>query len=193
MPSVRVQVRAANGEIAVTGTTNSAGSFSFAGLNPGTYTVEILDAAGNIVGTSASVAVTAGATAAVTVTAAAAGAIAAAAGGGLSLFGLGTIATVAVIGAAGAATIIAVQATSDDAQARRGKTGGPSPLSLSEQPSSLNTDLGERATHEKWIGPSVREVFLRSTGSTPLSTPATPVEPPTEVPARSSGCELRGR
>jgi hypothetical protein len=119
MPGVRVQVRAANGELAAGGTTNSAGSFSFAGLNPGTYTVEILDAAGNIVGTSASVAVTAGATAAVTVTAAAAGAIAAAAGGGMSLFGLGTIATVAVIGAAGAATIVAVQATRDDASASR--------------------------------------------------------------------------
>jgi len=119
MPGVRVQVRDSAGRLVASGTTNSAGSFSFAGLNPGTYTIEILDAAGSIVGTSAAVAVGAGATAAVTVTAAAAGAIAAAAGGGMSLFGLGTIATVAVIGAAGAATIVAVQATRDDASASR--------------------------------------------------------------------------
>jgi hypothetical protein len=114
LPGVRVQARASNGQLAASGTTNSAGSFSFAGLNPGTYTIEVLDAAGNIVGASASVVVIAGSTAHITVTAAAAGAIAAAAGGGLSLFGLGTIATVAVVGAATAATIVGVQATRRD-------------------------------------------------------------------------------
>src|SRR5688500_12101090 len=86
LPGVRVQVRDSNGRLVASGTTTSAGAFSFPGLNPGTYTIELLDAAGNIVGASATVAVAAGATAAVTVTAAAAGAIAAAGGGGLSLF-----------------------------------------------------------------------------------------------------------
>jgi len=119
LSGVRVQVRNANGQLVATGTTNSTGAFSFSGLPPGSYTVEIIDAAGNIVGTSASVGVTAGATATVTVTAAAAGAIAAAGGGGLSLFGLGTIGTVAVVGAATAVTIIAVQATRDDASPSR--------------------------------------------------------------------------
>jgi hypothetical protein len=114
LSGVKVQVRGPNGQLAATGSTNSSGSFSFAGLNPGSYTIEILDAAGNIVGTSASVTVTAGATATVTVTAAAAGAITAAAGGGLSLFGLGTIGTVAVVGGAAAATIATVVATKDN-------------------------------------------------------------------------------
>lgn len=111
LSGVRVQVRGANGQLAATGTTDAAGSFGMTGLTPGTYTVEILDAAGNIVGTSSGLTVTAGATATVTVTAAAAGAIAAASGGGLSLLGLGTIGTVAVIGGAAAATVGAVVAT----------------------------------------------------------------------------------
>lgn len=119
LSGVKVQVRGPNGQLVSTGTTNSSGSFSFAGLNPGSYTIEIVDAAGNIVGTSAAVTVTAGATATVTVTAAAAGAIAAAAGGGVSLFGLGTIGTVAVIGGAAAATIATVVATQDDASPSR--------------------------------------------------------------------------
>jgi hypothetical protein len=114
LPGVRIQVRAANGQLVVTGTTNSNGAFAFTGFDPGMYTIEVLDAAGNIVGTSALVAVAAGATATVTVTAAAAGAIAAAGPGGLSLFGLGTIGTVAVVGAATAGTIIAVKAKKRD-------------------------------------------------------------------------------
>ena len=119
LPGVRVQLRAPNGQLAATDTTDSTGSCSFAGLNPGNYTIEIVDAAGNIVGTSASVAVTAGATTSVTVSAAAAGAIAAASGGGLSLFGLGHLATVVVIGAAGAAAVAAVVATRNDASPSR--------------------------------------------------------------------------
>ncbi len=119
LPNVKVQVRNANGQLVATGTTNSSGSFAFTGMPPGSYTIELLDAAGNIVGTSAAFAVTAGATATVTVTAAAAGAIAAAGGGGVGLFGLGTIGTIAVIGAAAAVTIIAIQATKDDASGSR--------------------------------------------------------------------------
>lgn len=115
LPGVRVQVRMPNGQLAATGTTNGAGSFSFAGLPPGSYTIEILDAAGNLVGTSATVTVTAGATATVTVTAAAVGAIAAAGAGGLGLFGLGTVGTVAVIGGAAALTTVAIVATKEDA------------------------------------------------------------------------------
>jgi hypothetical protein len=111
LAGVRVQVRAPNGQLAATGTTDATGSFAFTGLAPGNYTIEVLDAAGHIVGTSASVAVASGMTATVTVTAAAAGAIAAATGGGVGLFGLGTIATVAVVGGAAAATIGAVVAT----------------------------------------------------------------------------------
>lgn len=113
LPRVKVQVRGPNGELVANGTTTGTGQFSFAGLNPGNYTIEIVDAVGNVVGSSAPVAVTAGATATVSVTAAAAGAIAAAAGGGVSLFGLGTIGTVAVVSGAAAITTAAVVATKD--------------------------------------------------------------------------------
>lgn len=119
LPRVKVQVRGPNGQLAGTGTTNASGEFSIAGLNPGSYTIEIVDSAGNIVGTSAAVTVTAGATATVTVTAAAAGAIAAAAGGGVSLLGLGTIGTVAVVGGAAAATIATVVAKQSTASPSR--------------------------------------------------------------------------
>jgi len=119
LSGVRVQVRMPNGQLAANGTTNAQGGFSFTGLNPGNYTIEILDAAGNIVGTSASVTVAAGATATVTITAAAAGAIAAGAGGGLGLFGLGTLGTVAVVGGAAALTTAAIVATKDDASPSR--------------------------------------------------------------------------
>lgn len=119
LPGARVQVRASNGQLAASGTTNSTGAFSFTGLTPGSYTIELLDAAGNIVGTSAVFTVTSGGVATVTVTAAAAGAMAAAGSSGVGLFGLGTVGTVAVIGAAAAATIIAIQATKDDASPSR--------------------------------------------------------------------------
>lgn len=119
LAGVRVQVRGLNGQLVATGTTNAAGEFSFAGLNPGSYTIELVDAAGNIVGTSAAITVTAGATATVTVTATAAGAIAAAGGGGMRLFGLGHLATVVVIGAAGALVVAGIVASRNDASPSR--------------------------------------------------------------------------
>jgi hypothetical protein len=75
--------------------------------------VEIVDAAGKVVGLSPSISVAAGATVTVTVGASAAGALAAATGGGLSLLGLGPLASVAVAGAASAAAVTAVVATRD--------------------------------------------------------------------------------
>lgn len=117
LPSVRVQVRAPNGQLAATGTTNSAGEFSFAGLTPGTYTVEIVNTAGEIVGT-ASVPVTAGATATVTLTATALGTISTTTGGA-GLFGLGTLGTVAVVTAAAAAVIVTIVAVTNNASPSR--------------------------------------------------------------------------
>jgi hypothetical protein len=118
LPGVKVQVRAPNGSLAATGTTNGAGEFSFAGLNPATYTVEIMNAAGEIVGT-ASVTVTAGMTATVALTSTAIGAITAATTGGLSLLGLGTLGTVAVITGAATAGLIAINAVTKDASGSR--------------------------------------------------------------------------
>jgi hypothetical protein len=121
LPNYSVQVRnAANGQLAGTTMSSQTGTFSFSGLVPGNYVVEIVDAAGKVVGLSPSIAVGAGATVSVTVTASAVGAIAAAAGGGFGLLGLGTAASVAVVGAAGAATaVVAVQATNNNASPSR--------------------------------------------------------------------------
>jgi hypothetical protein len=114
LPTFRVNVRNANtGELAGSTTSNQAGQFSFASLQPGNYVIEIVDAAGKVVGLSSSVTVAAGATVTVTVGATAAGALAAASGGGLSLLGLGPLASVAVAGAASAAAVTAVVATRD--------------------------------------------------------------------------------
>src|SRR5438309_1634654 len=51
----------ANGQIAGTTTSSTTGSFSFAGLQAGNYAVEVVNAAGQIIGTSASIGVAAGA------------------------------------------------------------------------------------------------------------------------------------
>lgn len=114
LPNFRVNVRNANtGELAGSTTSNQAGQFSFTSLQPANYVVEIVDAAGKVVGLSSSISVTAGATVTVTVGATAAGALAAGAGSGLSLLGLGSLASVAVAGAASAAAVTAVVATRD--------------------------------------------------------------------------------
>jgi hypothetical protein len=79
----------ANGNVAGATTSNAAGQFTFAGLNPGNYAIEIVNAAGQIVATSASVAVAAGATVSVTVTASAAAALGAAGAGAAAAGGAG--------------------------------------------------------------------------------------------------------
>jgi hypothetical protein len=116
LPNYTVQVRnVANGQLVATTTSTQTGTFSFSSLAPGNYVVEIVDQAGKVVGLSSSVAVGAGASVSVTVTASATGAITASSGGGFGLFGLGTAASVAVIGAAGATTaLVAVQATKEN-------------------------------------------------------------------------------
>ena len=98
----------ANGNLAGSTTSGAAGQFSFVGLNPGNYAIEIVDAAGKIVGTSASIGVTAGATVSVTVTASAAAALGAAAAGGAAAGGAagGLSTALIVVTAAGAAGIV---------------------------------------------------------------------------------------
>src|SRR5438477_11748299 len=48
-------------EVAGSTTTNTAGQFTFAGVQPGTYAVEVVNAAGQVIGTSSAIAVAAGA------------------------------------------------------------------------------------------------------------------------------------
>jgi hypothetical protein len=72
-----------------------------------------VDAAGRLVGLSPSIPLAANAIVTVTVSASVAGALAASAGAGFSLFGLGPLASIAVVGAAVATSVTAVVATRD--------------------------------------------------------------------------------
>ena len=114
-----IQLRnAQTGELVGSSTANAAGEFSFAGINPGNFVIEIVDAAGNILGT-ATATVTAGAVTTVAVTATAAGLAAAAAGaGGLAALFSGTSLLVISAVTAGA-IVVGVTATRDDASPSR--------------------------------------------------------------------------
>jgi hypothetical protein len=110
MANTVVQLRnLATGQLTGTTTSNAAGQFSFIGLNPGNYAVEVVNAAGQIAGTSASVAVSAGAAVTgVSVTASAA--VAATAGAGATGAAAGAAAgasTATIVGAAAAAAGVA--------------------------------------------------------------------------------------
>jgi Carboxypeptidase regulatory-like domain len=52
--AVRVR-NAETGQLTASTTTGAAGQFSFTGLNTGTYVVEVLDAGGQVIGTSAAI------------------------------------------------------------------------------------------------------------------------------------------
>jgi hypothetical protein len=116
MVNTVVQLRnLATGQLAGSTTSSAAGQFSFIGLNPGNYAVEVVNATGQIVGTSASVSVSAGAAVTgVSVTASAAvaataGAGAGAAAGAAAASGAAAAgaSTAAVVGAAAAAAGVA--------------------------------------------------------------------------------------
>jgi hypothetical protein len=117
LPGHRVRIRSSStGNVVAEAVTDSAGGFSAAGLPPGSYVVEVLGADGAVIGLSPAVAVTAGSTATVTVTStAAAGAAAGATAGGVSLFGLGTAATIGIVGAATVGAIVGIRAATRDA------------------------------------------------------------------------------
>ena len=105
--TVRVR-NLATGQISGTTISGATGQFSFVGLNPGQYVVEIVNQAGTIIGTSSAVSVAAGATVSITVGATAAAAAAAAAAGGTGfLASTAGIITVAAVGAGVAGVVIA--------------------------------------------------------------------------------------
>ena len=119
LPNYTVQLRnLQTGQLAGSTTSNAAGSFSFTGLNPANYVVEVVNQAGTIVGSSSAVAVTAGATVTVTVSTTAAAAIAgaggaaAAGGGAATAAGVSTAVIVTTVAAAaGVAAAIAIAVT----------------------------------------------------------------------------------
>jgi len=100
LSNASVQLRnVSTGQLVGSATTNAAGQFSFDHLPPGSYVVEVLNAAGQIVGTSGSVVVTAGA--AVTGVSVSASAATKAAGAG----GFGSHHVGLILGAAAAAGV----------------------------------------------------------------------------------------
>jgi hypothetical protein len=116
----RVQIRdLKTGLLVNSTTTNPTGEFSFENLKPGDYIVELADGSGNVLGMSAPFTLGAARIASVSVVAVAPGAVTTGAGAGFSLFGLGPVSSVAVLGAAGAAAVTAVVATRQDASPSR--------------------------------------------------------------------------
>jgi hypothetical protein len=96
LPNYTVQLRnLQTGQLSGVTTSNAAGSFSFAGLSPANYVVEVVNQAGAIVGSSAAIPVAAGTTVSVTVSATAAAAIAGAAAGGAAAAGIAGVVAVA--------------------------------------------------------------------------------------------------
>ena len=102
-----VRVRSVRtGDVVATATTTATGSFVVPSLDPGSYVVEILDAAGRIVGTSAIATVVEGGIASLMVTAASRELV-----GGVS----GTVIAVIVAASAAAVTGVVVAVTGDEA------------------------------------------------------------------------------
>jgi Carboxypeptidase regulatory-like domain len=111
-----VQIRnVESGDISGRSTTDDAGAFAFAGLGPGNYVVEVVDATGKVLGIGTPFSLGAGGTASASVILTGSGTAAAASTGGFSLFGLGPVSSLAVLGAASAAAVTAVVATRPDA------------------------------------------------------------------------------
>ena len=110
-----VQLRdLASGTVFARTTTSSTGAFSFTAINPGNYIVEVVNAASQIVGASASISVAAGAALTGVAVSATAAAVTAAAGAA----GISTL--VAVTTAAAAAGVVGIVAVGQgDASALR--------------------------------------------------------------------------
>lgn len=122
MSGVKVQLRNVDtGQLAGTTTSGANGGYEFTGLSQGNYVVEIVDATGKIIGTSASIAVAAGAViSGVIVSASAAGAVAAAAAaGGLTAFFTSTGGLLVLAGAAVGVAAGVAAATGGDASPSR--------------------------------------------------------------------------
>jgi len=101
----------ATGQIAGTTATDAAGAFTFANVVPGNYVVELLDAAGNVVSTSAAVSVAAGAVTGVAIGAGAGAATAAAASTPFFASTLGVISIAAGAAAVAGVTVAATRST----------------------------------------------------------------------------------
>jgi hypothetical protein len=107
----------ANGQVTATTTANAWGQFSFVGLQAGHYVVEVVNAAGAVIGTSTPVTLAAGAV--VTGIGVSAAGAAAASAAGIGAF-LGSTVGIASVAAAGVAVAgVTVAATRPDASPSR--------------------------------------------------------------------------
>lgn len=96
-----VQVRnVSTGELTGTATTKASGEFIFTGLPEGTYVSELVNPAGQIIGTSAPFTIEGGKTVAVPLVSSAAGSMSSAGSAGFGLFGMNSAATLSVLGGA---------------------------------------------------------------------------------------------
>jgi hypothetical protein len=112
--------RLETGMVVGTATTTENGAYSFDGVRPGRYVLELLDSDGRLLGVTAPFVVGDDDPVAVSIVAGSTGVMATSQGAaGFSLLGLGTVATVAVLGAAGAAAVTGVVATRQDASPSR--------------------------------------------------------------------------
>lgn len=121
LSGVKVQLRNVDtGALAGNTTSGANGAFSFSGLNAGNYVVEIVDATGKVIGTSASMSVAAGAViSGVTVAASAAGALAgAAAAGGAGAFFTSTAGILVLVGIGAGVTAGVVAANNNGSPSR---------------------------------------------------------------------------
>jgi hypothetical protein len=111
-PIPNATVRARNvdtGKVAGTQITDSSGTYTFNGLNPGNYVVEVLDSNSKVIATSSMAAVAAGAAVTTSVS------VSAAAGGLAGVLGAHALLIGVVGGTAAAAGILAVQTTAAEA------------------------------------------------------------------------------
>jgi hypothetical protein len=107
------------GQVAGLTTSDAVGGFNFAGLNPGSYIVEVVNQAGAIVGSSSVVTVNSGATATITVTTTAPAAFGAQAGAGTTQsHGVRTAVIITAI-AAGAGIAAAIAIANNDSSPSR--------------------------------------------------------------------------
>jgi len=125
----KVRIRnSSTGVLAADLTTDATGAF--VGVVPtGNYVVEVVGANGAVIGLSPIITVTPGSTATISVMGSAVAAVASTGGssdpngngkkGGFSLFGLGTVTSIAVLGGATTATVFGIKAATNDASPSR--------------------------------------------------------------------------
>jgi hypothetical protein len=121
LPSATVRLRHFDtaSSAVVTANTGLSGEFTFAGVQPGNYLLELVDASGRLVGMVPPFTVGDNGPVTVSVVASGSDVKASSSEGGFRLFGLGPTATMAVLSAASAAAVTAVVATKPDASPSR--------------------------------------------------------------------------